>query len=241
MKTVLITGASRGIGRELALAFGRAGYAVGVNYAKEKAKAEAVVQEIYKAGNKEVEVFACDVRDSLKVRQMIDTLVVRWEHLDVLINNAGVTRDRTLLKMSNGEWNDVIDVNLSGAFWCLREAARVMSQEKHGAIINVASILGVKAGFGNVNYAAAKAGLIGLTKGAARELGRFNITVNAVLPGYHETDMAVTVPKEVKQRVVAEHALGHSTRLEDLCRVVLELAQNTSISGQVVNVDSRVV
>ena len=112
MKTVLITGASRGIGRELALAFGRAGYAVGVNYAKEHAAAEAVVQEIWEAGNKEAEAFPCDVRDSIKVRQMIDGVVVRWKRLDVLINNAGVTHDRTILKMTNGEWNDV-----NGSAW----------------------------------------------------------------------------------------------------------------------------
>jgi len=143
MKTVLITGASRGIGRELALAFGKAGYAVGVNCHKEKAKAEAVVQEIFEAGNKEAEVFVCDVRDSIKVRQMVDAVVVRWGHLDVLINNAGITRDRTILKMNNGEWNEVIDVNLTGAFWCLREAARLMSKEKKGHIINIASIMAV--------------------------------------------------------------------------------------------------
>src|SRR5258708_36843991 len=135
MKTILVTGASRGIGRELAMASGKAGYAVGVNCHKEKAKAEAVVQEIFESGNKEAQVFICDVRDSLKVRQMMDSVVVRWGHLDVLINNAGVTRDRTILKMTNGEWNDVIDANLSGAFWCLREASRLMSKEKNGHII----------------------------------------------------------------------------------------------------------
>src|SRR5262249_55967824 len=145
---------------------------------------EEVVQEIFEAGNKEAEVFVCDVRDSLKVRQMMDAMLVRWKCLDVLVNNAGITRDRTILKMTNGEWNDVIDVNLSGAFWCLREAARVMSQEKRGAIVNIASIMAKKAGFGNANYSASKAGLVALTKGAARELGRFHITVNAVLPGF---------------------------------------------------------
>ncbi len=241
MKTVLITGASRGIGRELALAFGKAGYAVGVNCQKEKAKAEAVVQEIFEAGNKEAEVFICDVRDSIKVRQMVDTMVVRWGHLDVLINNAGITRDRTILKMNNGEWNEVIDVNLSGAFWCLREAARLMSKEKHGHIINVASLMAIKPGFGNANYAASKAGLIALTKAAAQELGRFHITVNAVLPGFHETEMSANLPAEHKKKVIEQHATGQSTRVEDLCRVVLELAQNPSVSGQVFNVDSRVV
>src|SRR5690349_9116276 len=241
MKTVLITGASRGIGRALALAFGQAGYAVGVNCHKEKAKAEAVVQEIFEMGNKEADVLVCDVRDSLKVRQMIDAMVVRWGHLDVLVNNAGVTRDRTILKMTNGEWNEVIDTNLSGPFWCLREAARLMSQEKHGRIINIASIMAVKPGFGNANYSASKAGLIALTKAAAQELGRFHITVNAVLPGFHDTDMAAGLPAEHKKKVIEAHATGQSTRVEDLCRVVLELAQNPSVSGQVFNVDSRVV
>ncbi len=240
-RTALITGASRGIGRALALAFAKAGYAVGVHCHKEKAKAEAVVQEIFEMGNKEAEVFICDVRDSIKVRQMVDAMVVRWKRLDVLVNNAGLTRDRTILKMTNAEWNDVIEVNLSGAFWCLREAARLMSKEHAGHIINIASLMALKPGFGNANYAASKAGLIALTKAAARELGRFHITVNAVLPGYHETDMSAALPKEHKQQVIEEHVLGESTRIEDLCRVVLELAQNPSVSGQVFNVDSRVV
>ncbi len=241
MKTVLITGASRGIGRELALAFGKAGYAVGVNCHKEKAKAEEVVQEIFEAGNKEAEVFVCDVRDSIKVRQMVDAMVVRWGHLDVLINNAGVTRDRTILKMNNGEWNEVIDVNLSGAFWCLREAARLMSKEKKGSIINIASIMAMRPGFGNANYAASKAGLIGLTKAAASELGRFHITVNAVLPGFHETDMSAALPADHKKKVIEQHATGQSTSMKDLCRMILELAQNPSVSGQVFNVDSRMI
>jgi 3-oxoacyl-[acyl-carrier protein] reductase len=240
-RTALITGASRGIGRELALAFGKAGYAVGVHCHKEKAKAEAVVQEIFEAGNKEAEVFVCDVRDSIKVRQMMDAMVVRWKRLDVLVNNAGLTRDRTILKMTNAEWNDVIDVNLSGPFWCIREASRLMSKEQSGRIINIASIMALKPGFGNANYSASKAGLIALTKAAARELGRFHITVNAVMPGYHETDMSSTLPAEHKNRVIAEHVTGESTRMEDLCRMVLELAKNPSVSGQVFNVDSRVV
>jgi NAD(P)-dependent dehydrogenase (short-subunit alcohol dehydrogenase family) len=241
MKSVLITGASRGIGRELALAFGRSGYAVAVNYHKEQAAAETVVQAIWESGNHEAAAFGCDVRDSLKVREMVAAIVVRWKHLDVLVNNAGLTRDRTILKMTNGEWNDVIETNLSGAFWCLREAARVMKEQKAGAIINIASILAVRGGFGNANYAASKAGLIALTKTAARELGRFKICVNAVLPGFHATDMAAHLTEEQRAKVLSESVLGQSTAMPDLTRVILEVAQNSSISGQVINVDSRVL
>ncbi len=241
MKTALITGASRGIGRALALAFGKEGYAVGVNALRDQMGAEAVVQEIFDGGNKHAEVFLADVRDSLRVRAMIDALIVRWGRLDVLINNAGLTRDRTILKMTNAEWNDVLDTNLSGAFWCLREAARVMAKEKTGHILNIASIMALKPGFGNANYCASKAGLVALTKTAARELGRFNICVNAVLPGFHETSMSYSLTPELKAKVMAEHALSRHTDLQDLTHMVLSLVQNTSVSGQVFNVDSRIV
>jgi 3-oxoacyl-[acyl-carrier protein] reductase len=234
MKSVLITGASRGIGRTLALAFGQAGYAVGVNYAKEREKAEAVV-----AGLPQALALPCDVRDSLKVRQMIDRFVSTYGRLDVLINNAGINRDRTILKMTNGEWNDVVDTNLNGVFWCLREAARVMSKAKAGAIVNIASILALRPSVGTANYAAAKAGVVALTKTAARELGRFNLRVNAVLPGFHQTDMGAGLPAEEIERVQKEHALGRSTEASDLASFVIALAENASVSGQVFNVDSR--
>lgn len=240
VKSVLITGASRGVGRELALAFGKAGWAVGINCRSEKAKAEAVVQEIFEQGNKEADVFLADVRDSLRVRAMIDGVMTRWGRLDVLINNAGLTRDRTILKMTNAEWNDVIDVNLNGAFWCLREAARIMSKEKAGHIMNIASIMARRPGFGNANYGASKAGLVALTQTAARELGRFNISVNAILPGFHETAMSSTLSPELKAKVLSEHTLGRSTRPEDLTGLVLWLVNTTSVSGQVFSVDSRV-
>jgi 3-oxoacyl-[acyl-carrier protein] reductase len=240
MKSVLITGASRGIGRELALAFANAGYAVGINYHKEKAKAETVLKELSKAGHQEAALFECDVRDSLKVRQMMQSVLTRWKRLDVLVNNSGITRDRTVLKMTNGEWNDVIDTNLSGVFWCLREAARVMSEEKKGSIVNIASIMALRPGFGNANYSAAKAGVIALTKGAARELGRFQVRVNAVLPGFHRTDMSQALTEENHKRVLSEHVLGRSTTMADLSRMVIGIAENESISGQVFNIDSRI-
>jgi len=240
MKTVLITGASRGIGRELALAFGKAGYAVGVNCLREEAKAQTVVQEIIQAGNPNADIFVGDVRDSLKVRQLMDAFVKRWNSFDVLINNAGITRDCTLLKMTNGEWNDVIDTNLSGTFWCVREAARLMSPNKKGSIINIVSIMGVRGGYGNANYAASKAGVIGLTQTAARELGRLSIRVNAVLPGFHKTDMSAHLSKEIETKVMSEHILGTSTQVSDLSSFLLGLSENQSISGQVFSVDNRI-
>jgi 3-oxoacyl-[acyl-carrier protein] reductase len=172
---------------------------------------------------------------------MMDAFATRFGSLEVLINNAGITRDRTILKMTNGEWNDVIDTNLSGVFWCLREGARVMSTAKAGAIINIASVMAYRPSIGTANYAAAKAGVIALTKTAARELGRFNIRVNAVLPGFHPTDMGESLPEEQKQRVIAEHALGRSTAAADLASMVLSLAANESVSGQIFNVDSRIL
>lgn len=235
MKTVLITGASRGIGRDLALAFGKAGWAVGINYRENKEAAEDVAKSV-----KQSLLLQADVRDSLRVRSMMDEFWKKFGRLDVLINNAGLTRDRTVLKMTNAEWNDVIDTNLSGSFWCLREAARLMTKEKTGHIINVASIMAVRPGFGNANYSASKAGVVALTKSAARELGRFNVQVNAILPGFHETSMSSTLTPELKEKVIAEHALGHSTKTEDLTKFVLSLVENTSVSGQVFSVDSRV-
>ncbi|MFA5976446.1 MAG: SDR family NAD(P)-dependent oxidoreductase [Elusimicrobiota bacterium] len=238
MKTVLITGASRGLGRELALAFAHAGYAVAVNYQKEKARAETVVQAIQKSGGTS-EAFPCDVRNSQAVGEMIDAVLSRWGHLDVLINNAGLSRNRTLLKMSDEEWSDVIDTNLNGVFRCLRAAARVMAREENGSIINIASYLAFRPSVGAANYAASKAAVVALTRAAAVELGRFSIRVNAVCPGFHETAMGDVLPEEVRKRIQAEHVLGHSTRLDDLTRMVLELAANESISGQIINVDSR--
>jgi NAD(P)-dependent dehydrogenase (short-subunit alcohol dehydrogenase family) len=241
MKTVLITGASRGIGRGLSAAFARAGYAVAINCLREEAQAQAAAEEARAAGAPAALVLPCDVRDSLKVRQMIDRVAAEWGRVDVLVNNAGVTRDRTILKMTNGEWNDVVDTNLSGVFWCLREAARVMTKAGAGSILNVASVLAYRPSVGTANYAAAKAGVIALTKAAARELGRFQVRVNALLPGFHPTDMGGRLPPKERERVLSEHALGRATAPADLARMALAIAENESVSGQVFNVDSRIV
>jgi len=238
-RVALVTGASRGIGRAIAHTLCKANYAI-VIASPEIEKNEEVAGEICACGG-ECMTVDFNVASQESVKAGVDAVMQKLRRIDVLVNNAGITRDRTILKMTNGEWNEVIDVNLSGAFWCLREASRLMSKEGRGSIINIASILAVKPGFGNANYAASKAGLIALTKAAAKELGRFHITVNAVLPGFHETDMASGLPAEHKKKVIGDHVIGQSTRMEDLCRMVIEVSQNPSVSGQVFNVDSRVV
>lgn len=237
---ILITGASRGLGRRLALAFGRAGHAVAVNYRARRVEAESVVGEIQSLGG-EAEPFLADVSDPRQAQSLVDDVVRKWGRLDGLINNAGVTRDRTIAKMSLDEWRNVIDTNLSGPFYCLQAASRHMTREKNGFIINVGSIVGVRGGVGCVNYAAAKAGLMGLTKAAARELGRYNIRVNGILPGFHLTEMGEQVPAIQREKLLAEHALGRTTAVDDLECFVLALSEMTTVSGQIFNIDSRVL
>ncbi|MBK8574260.1 MAG: SDR family NAD(P)-dependent oxidoreductase [Elusimicrobia bacterium] len=239
-KVVLITGASRGIGRALALDLGRAGYCVGVNYRSRRAEAESVVAEL-RNGGAEADHFPADVSDPLQAKDLVDGVVRKWGKIDGLINNAGVTRDRSIGKMSLEEWRDVIDTNLSGPFYCLQSASHHMRRQKSGFIINIASILGVHGAVGCANYVAAKAGLIGLTKAAARELGRYNICVNAVLPGFHPTEMSEKIPPEQNARVLAQHSLGRSTDIKDLSRFVMNLTDLSTVSGQVFNVDSRIL
>ena len=237
---VLITGASRGIGRSIALAFAREKYKVALNFLRSREKARAVAAEAESLGAGTFMVQA-DVGDSADVKAMVRKIEKKWGGIDILINNAGVTRDRTILKMNDEEWNEVLRVDLSGAFWCLRECAKVMVKREESSIVNVSSIVGVRGSAGNSNYSAAKAGLIGLTKSVAKELGRFNVRVNAVLPGFHLTDMGAEVWGKYAERIRSEHALGRLTDLEEFSRFVVFLAEQRSVSGQVFNFESRVI
>jgi 3-oxoacyl-[acyl-carrier protein] reductase len=236
---VLVTGSSRGIGRAIARAFGTAGNNVLVNYAADRASAEASVKAISAQGAG-AEAVQADVSDPAQARSLVDAAVEKWGSLDVLVNNAGVTRDRTILKMSEEDWRRAIDVNLSGAFWTLQAAAKAMSKQKSGAILNVASIMALKGGHGCANYSAAKAGLIALTKSAARELGRFNVRVNAFLPGFHVTDMNAKFTPEQVESIRGEYVLGRLPDIDELGRFVVHLASLQSVSGQVFHFESRV-
>jgi len=237
---VLVTGASRGIGRALAACFAKKKYRVGINFLSSEEKARAVEKEVNSLGG-EAMLLKADIGNSAEVKEMTQALLKKWGRLDVLVCNAGISRDRTILKMSDAEWEEVLKVNLNGVFWCIRESARAMTRQKNGSIISIASMIGVRGGVGCANYAASKSGVIGLTKAAARELGRFNIRVNAILPGFHATDLGEAVWKKYGKSILAEHVLGRLPDLGELSEFVLHIAEQKSASGQVFNFESRII
>lgn len=239
MKVALVTGASRGIGRAIALSFARKNYCLGLNFLRSEEQAGSLAKEIEQLGSQSL-LLPADVSDPSAVKKMFHQLREHWGQIDVVVNNAGLSRNRTLLKMSDAEWNAVLQTNLTGPFFVLRESAKIMSGQKNGSIINISSILGLRGSIGSANYASAKSGLIGLTKSAAKELGRFNIKVNAVLPGFHLTDMGMTAAKHLDS-IVAEHSLGRTTDLKELADFVVFVAEQNSASGQVFNFDSRTI
>jgi 3-oxoacyl-[acyl-carrier protein] reductase len=238
--TVVITGGGRGLGRAAALAFAARGRPVVVNFLRDEAAAEATVKAILSRGGR-AEARRADVADPLQARDLVDFAARRWEGLGGIVNNAGIARDRLILKMSDQDWRSVLDVNLSGAFYCLRAAAAVLARQREGFILNIGSLLGRRGGVGCANYAAAKAGLEGLTRAAARELGRFNIRVNAVFPGYHPTSLGSASQAGRVEEIRRDHALGRFTDTGDLGSFLVFLAEQKSASGQIYNFDSRVM
>ena len=239
-KVILITGASRGIGREIALAFAAPGNVIFINYIKDKAAALDAAVAVEKRGAAAC-VLQADVSDFSRVQAMVKETAGKAGRIDVLINNAGITRNRSIIKMPPADWHDVMRTNLDGAFFLTRECGALMAKNGGGAIINIASIIGVRGAAGCANYAAAKAGLIALTKSAAIELGRFKVRVNAVLPGFHLTGMGKTAAKDYIERARAESVLGVTTDVAELAAFVVFLSQTITVSGQVFNWDSRVI
>jgi len=239
-RAVIITGASRGLGREIALRFGRAGDRIVVNFLSDEQAACAVVDKIGRSGGEAI-TFRADVTSSTEVDAMIEDTVKRWGSADVLINNAGRTNDGIALRMTEESWDKIIDTNLTGAFNTIRAAAHVMVQQRQGHIVNVSSLVGVQGREGQANYSAAKAGLLGLTKAAAREFGAYNIKVNAVLPGYLPTDMGARLSDVFHDRILAENTLGRASDLREVAEFIYQLSLLQNVSGQVFNLDSRIV
>jgi NAD(P)-dependent dehydrogenase (short-subunit alcohol dehydrogenase family) len=218
-QVAVITGSSRGIGKACALELAREGATIIVNYTANQPAANACLMEILKAGGNGIVVRA-DVSDAEQAKMLIDTAIESFEKVDILVNNAGVNRDRTIARMSNEEWDTVIQTDLSSMFYCTAAAVPGMRERNFGRIINISSIVGQMGNVGQANYAAAKAGMIAFTKTAARELARNQITVNAVCPGFIETEMVSALSDEVKQTVLANIPLGRFGTAEEVAAVV---------------------
>ena len=241
-KVAVVTGASRGIGRAIALKLASLGAAVVVNYNGSREKAEKVKQEIEDNGGN-ASIYQCNVSDYEACQNMIQSIIEEYGRIDILINNAGITRDGLLMKMSEADFDQVIDTNLKGAFNTTRFVTRQMLRQKSGRIINMASVVGVTGNAGQVTYAASKAGIIGLTKATAREVASRGITVNAIAPGFIETDMTDVLPDKVKEASVSQIPLGKFGKPEQIAAAVAFLASDDAgyITGQVLNVDGGMV
>ena len=241
-KVAVVTGASRGIGRAIALKLASMDMTVVVNYAGSKEKAENVVKEIEKTGGR-AEALRCDVSDFSQCQQMIEDIHKRYGRIDVLVNNAGITRDCLVMAMKEEDFDDVIATNLKGTFNCTRFVSRIMMKQRHGKIINMSSVSGVAGNAGQVNYSAAKAGVIGITKSMARELASRNVNVNAIAPGFIETDMTDALSEKVKEQAVAQIPLGRFGKAEEVAELAGFLAGSNSnyITGQVFHIDGGMV
>lgn len=241
-KVALVTGASRGIGRAIALDLARNGAHVVVNYAGNVEKANEVVNEIKELGQESFAIKA-DVSNQEEVTNMIKEVLNRFNQLDILVNNAGVTKDNLIMRMKESEWDDVININLKGVFNCTKAVTRQMMKQRQGRIINVASIVGVSGNAGQANYVAAKAGVIGLTKTTAKELASRNITVNAIAPGFITTDMTDKLEENVKEEMLRQIPLARFGEPEDIAHVVTFLASEKSgyMTGQTLHIDGGMV
>lgn len=235
-RVVLVTGASRGLGRAIAVGFGRAGDRVVVNYRTDAAEAERTARAVEAAGGTAIP-YQADVRDAKNVAAMVAAAVDRWGRLDILVCNAAATEDRLLIRVSDEDWDKVVATTLSGAFHCLQHAGTVMYTQRAGAVILIGSFAGIQGRAGQAPYAAAKAGLLGLMRTAAREWGVAGVRVNAILPGWHAT--ALTEFRDDPASAPFEPALGHGTTLNAVADFVVALAAMPDVSGQVFTLDSR--
>ncbi len=237
-KIAVVTGASRGIGKAIALELGAQGATVVVNYNGSKEKAQEVLTKIEENGGTGM-LYQCNVSDFAECETFINTVVKELGRIDILVNNAGITRDGLLMRMSEADYDDVLNTNLKGTFNCIRFANRPMLKQKAGRIINISSVSGVLGNAGQANYAASKAGVIGLTKSVAREMASRGITVNAIAPGFIETEMTEVLGESIIENVTKQIPLGKFGQVDDIANMVVYLASDKAkyITGQVINVD----
>ncbi|WP_130860021.1 3-oxoacyl-[acyl-carrier-protein] reductase [Gracilibacillus phocaeensis] len=241
-QVALITGASRGIGREIALTFAKNGAKVIVNYSGSEEKAQQVVDEIKQFGGEAIKIKA-NVSKEEEVKSMVKETTKTFGRLDILVNNAGITRDNLLMRMSEADFDDVIDINLKGVFLCTKAVTRQMMKQKSGRIINISSVVGISGNPGQANYVSAKAGVIGLTKTTAKELAARNILVNAVAPGFIATEMTDQLTEEQKEQIFGLIPLNKLGEAKDVANVAMFLAseQANYVTGQTIQVDGGMV
>ena len=237
-KIALITGAGRGIGRAIAIALAKEGAEVVINYNGSEERAKEVKQTIEENGGK-ASIYKCNVSDFAACEAMIKDIDKEYGHHDILVNNAGITKDGLIMKMKEEDFDSVLNVNLKGTFNTIRHSARQMLKQRSGKIINISSVSGILGNVGQANYAASKAGVIGLTKTMARELGSRGITVNAIAPGFVDTEMTEVLSEEIRENACKQIILGRFGKPEDIANTAVFLASDKAdyITGQVISVD----
>ena len=237
-KTAVVTGGSRGLGRAICLELAAGGANLVFCFAGNEAAAQETAQACRALGT-EVDYLRCNVADSTQVKELMETAVQRFGRIDILVNNAGITRDGLMLTMKESDFDQVVETNLKGTFLCMKAVARQMIKQRYGRIINLSSVVGLHGNAGQVNYAASKAGVIGMTKSLAKELASRGVTVNAVAPGFMETDMTAALSEAARAATLAAVPMGRMGTAEDVAQAVAFLASDCAgyITGQILGVD----
>lgn len=239
-KVAIVTGGSRGIGREIALLLARRGADVAINYRSRQAEADSTVKELEDLGVRALAIMA-DLSDMTAARNLIRKVHEQWGRIDILINNAGITRDKTMKKLTDDDWNDVLNTNLGSVYATCSEVLEIMTAQEYGRIVNITSFVGQAGNFGQANYAASKGGIIAFTKTLALEVARNNITVNAIAPGFTETEMLRQVPTNIREKILARVPMGRFGEPEEIAKAVVFIAADAGyITGQQINVNGGV-
>ncbi|MDK8463512.1 3-oxoacyl-[acyl-carrier-protein] reductase [Marinobacter sp. SS13-12] len=239
-KVAIVTGGSRGIGRHIALQLAQRGADVAINFRSRQSDADEVVKEIEATGVR-AQAIQADLSKMPEARSLVRQVHDQWGRIDILVNNAGITRDKSMKKLTDDDWNDVLDTNLGSVYATCSEVLKIMMDQQFGRIINITSFVGQAGNFGQANYAASKGGIIAFTKTLALEMAKYNITVNAIAPGFTETEMLAQVPENIREQIIARVPMGRFGQPAEIARAVVFLAaEGDYITGQQINVNGGV-